>query len=241
MKIILSIYISLTCIGIALAQNISAIKQGETLEKVRQNAPFHFIHRTIDTTSLIFIGTFRASGNGNKSSIELLYNTIQSASKKNGANSFKLISVKRNQEQEYGELVLETYYSTEETIHRSEESKRKNLIYIFSGESKGDGKVSTFKINDVRKELENGKYMRLELAEGEEIKISKGGITGTTAWFTGKADKPATYLSLTGFGVGPGVGQPGTVGLSFNTGRIYPMDKNLGELLTYILERVEYH
>lgn len=237
MRTILFIYLTLVTLTVSHSQDVELVKIGTTLKKVKQYAEFHFLHKDIDTTALTFVGTFKASGIGNKSYFENLYFSIESAAKKIGANSFRVVNIKRTEEKDVSELMLETYFSPESTIIQSNNLKEKNLVFIFSSERKTSNKTMIFKVNDEQKELSGGKYLTYELSEGEKIKISKGGLTGATAWLTGKKDEQSTYLSLTGFGLGPSVPPPGTIGLSFNTGRIYPMDKNLGELLTLILER----
>lgn len=238
MRAILTIYLTLLTFTVSLSQDIELIKAGTTSTKVKQYVEFHFLHKDIDTTSLTFIGTFKASGIGKKSYFENLYFSIELAAKKIGANSFRVVDFKRTEEEDFSELTLETYASNESTIIQSNNLKDKNLIFIFSTERNTPNKRTTFKVNDEIQEISGGEYLSYKLNEGEEIKISKGGLTGAAAWFVWKEDKPSTYLSLTGFGVGPGA-PAGTVGISFNTGRIYPMDKNLGELLTLILVDAE--
>lgn len=57
-----------------------------------------------------------------------------------------------------------------------------------------------------------------------------------TAWIIYKKDKPASFFSLTGLGLG-GVGIPsGGTGASFNTGRINRINGDIGHLLAMILK-----
>jgi hypothetical protein len=152
-----------------------------------------------------------------------------------GANSFRLISFNRVDEKNSSELTLETYFANDSIVKQSEASKRGNIVYLFAQERKSPGETTTLAVNGEKIELDGGKYLMYELKEGERLKVSKGGIMGTTIWFEWEEGKHARYMSLSGFGVG--VTQPGTVGLSFNSGKISPMNRYFGELLTHILER----
>jgi len=237
MRLVFYLCLTLAVVEFGFAQEVTMIRKGRLLPKVKQNERFYFLHKNIDTTSLIFVGAFEATGFGKESTVVSLYEAIKVTAKKSGANSFQLVSITSGDGQDPGKLVVNAYSSDDATLARSENLKRKNVIYLFSGEKKLDKKVTAFKINNEPEELESGKYVQLDLVEDEKIKISKGGITGMSVTLTGSEDKPATYLSLTGYGVGPGVAQPGTVGISINTGRIYPIESSLGELLTLAFEK----
>lgn len=240
MKRILLLAIALPLFNITFAQQIELLKEGSSLPKVKQPVEFHFLHHDVDTTTMIFVGRFRAYGVDTRSTIEDFYNSIRTEAKKNGANSFKLVRVSRAEATVVGELVLDTYFSSEAVVTESSALKERNAVYVFASEMKSNDKTTAYKVNNERKELAGGRYVRYDLPIGSEIKISKGGISGATAWFTGKEDKPAVYVSLTGMGVGPGVSPTGNgVGISLNSGRITPMDRGLGELLTIALEEVQ--
>jgi len=91
-------------------------------------------------------------------------------------------------------------------------------------------------VNRERREFAYGTYMKWVLKEGEELKLNKGGVTGETMWLNYKQDKPADFVTITGFGLnGP---MPfGATSLSFNTGRFTFIDRNLGHLLTQVLKQ----
>ncbi|RAV98254.1 hypothetical protein [Pseudochryseolinea flava] len=238
-KLTISFLLSMLFV-VTYGQDVELLVQGNTLQRVGINVPFHFIHNKIDTAKLAFIGTFRAYGNNNNGTIENLYNTIQKESKKSGANCFKLIKVTRAQGSRQAELILETYYADMPTLSANSDLKEKNVVYIFSSERKSTDKTTSFKVDNVKKELEGGKYLRYTLAPDGEIKISKGGMAGSSMTFTGEQNRTAIYVSLGGFGLAPGVSPPGGgVALSFNAGKVNRMDSAFGELLTNALERAE--
>jgi len=222
------------------AQEVELLKEGSSLPRIQATAPFNFLHHDVDTTTMMFVGTFRAYGVGAKSTIEKFYNLIRAEALKNGANSFRLVTINRAEATASGELVLETYFSSDEVIVKSKRFKEKNVVFVFSSELRSEQHTTSFRVNNEKQELHGGKYVRYELPAGEELKISKGGVIGASAIFAGKEGREALYLSLSGLGVGPGVGATGNgVGVSFNAGSVNQMDQALGELLTIVLERVQ--
>jgi len=223
---------------VTLAQEIELLKEGSSLPKIKQTAPFYFLHHVVDTTAMMFVGTYRAYGVGTKSTIEKFYNLIRAEALKNGANSFRLVKIYRAEATVPGELVLEAYFSSEDVIAKSKALKEKNAVFVFSSELKSEGQATSFRVNNEKQVLRGGWYARYTLPAGEELKISKGGVIGASAIFAGKEGREAVYLSHSGLGVGPGIGPTGNgVGVSFNAGRVSQMDEALGELLTLVLER----
>ena len=85
--------------------------------------------------------------------------------------------------------------------------------------------------------LKSGTYYKHIRTQGKEVKISKGGLTGMTLWYTLNGNKPNLFLTLTGLGLGGGSVPTDVVGLSFNTGRIQPVQGDLGCLLITILKQ----
>ena len=92
-------------------------------------------------------------------------------------------------------------------------------------------RTMSFKIDNKKTELRPGTYYKYVRTEGKEVKINKGGITGATVFYTLEGNKPDIFLTLSGFGLGGGPMPAGTMGASFNTGRISAIDGNLGCLL----------
>lgn len=240
MRKFLLLAIVLPIFNITFAQQVELLKEGSTLPKVKPSVEFHFLHHDVDTTTMIFVGRFRAYGVGTRSTIEHFYSLIRTEARKNGANSFRLVRVNRAEATVAGELVLDTYFASEASITESNALKERNAVYVFASEMKSGDKTTTYKLNNEKKELAGGMYARYDLPVGSEVKISKGGISGATSWFRGTENRQAVYVSLTGLGVGPGVSPTGNgVGISLNSGRITQMDHNLGELLAIALEPVQ--
>lgn len=117
-------------------------------------------------------------------------------------------------------------------------TQEKNVVYIFASTHHSD-KPSSFKIDNVKKELAGGAYLRRNVDSGQEVKISKGGMMGATMWIRWKQDKPATFLTLTGLGLAETPFTPGQINVGFTMGRISYMDDDLGRLLALLLEKTE--
>jgi hypothetical protein len=77
-------------------------------------------------------------------------------------------------------------------------------------------------------------YLSYQNSVGEEAIVSIGGILGAKVWIVGKEGRLPKHLSVNGFGIGPG--SFNTVSVSFNTGRIYPVDLNFGQFLVKVLK-----
>jgi len=156
-----------------------------------------------------------------------------------GANAFKLNSFKIIDSSNKKILILDTYYGTDTAINLNFKNHVKNIVYIFCDAEKSD-KTYSFKIDNDKKEIKGGTFYKYQNKEGQKVKINKGGFSGATLWINWKENKPATFLTLTGFGLG-GAQLPYNqqFGMSFNTGRINYIDGDLGHLLTALLTQSE--
>jgi len=155
-----------------------------------------------------------------------------------GANSFKLNSFKIIDSNDKKVLILDTYYGTDSVLNLNFKNHEKNIVYIFCDSEKSD-KTYFFKIDNVKKEIKGGTFYKYQNKEGQKVKINKGGFSGATIWIKWEENKPATFLTLTGFGLG---GMPipvGQIGMSFNTGRINYIDGDLGILSAALLTQSE--
>jgi hypothetical protein len=67
--------------------------------------------------------------------------------------------------------------------------------------------------------------------------VGIGGFLGAKVDIYGREERLPVYLSLNGFGIGPG--SFNQISVSFNTGRIYPVEMNFGQFLINILPKKE--
>jgi hypothetical protein len=223
---------------LTIAQNIEVINKSgfQPLEKVDH---FSFIEPITDTTDIKFIATIKVTGETKKEEVAILFYKLKAKAQELGANSFKLNSFKILDSNNKKILILDTYYGTDAAINLNFKNHVKNIVYIFCDAEKSD-KTYSFKIDNVKKEIKGGTFYKYQNKEGQKVKINKGGFSGATLWINWKENKPATFLTLTGFGLGGSqIPYDQQFGMSFNTGRINYIDGDLGHLLAAVLTQSE--
>jgi hypothetical protein len=220
----------------AVAQTVEVIKQSNFV-KTSDDKDFSFIEPATDLHALQHVATIKVSGSDKEASTELLYFKAKRMASELGANSFTLNNYNQTENPPAAVLVLDLYYGSDSTLEANFARHEKNVVYLFGSDRKSTESYS-YKVNSIKQELKAGSFARYELTEEQEqLKINKGGMTGATMWLKWQENKPATFLTLTGFGLGGGEVPYGTVGMSFNTGRIYTIDGNLGHLLVQLMSK----
>ncbi|KFF75414.1 hypothetical protein HX13_04315 [Chryseobacterium sp. P1-3] len=165
-----------------------------------------------------------------------LFTAIAEEAERKGANAYHIVSYKEGGQQNDSELVLDTYSIEETEIDKVSGSLEKNVIYIFGDPSTKENSASNFKINGEKREVKNNALVKVVLKENEEVKITKGGITGMSIWVKWKPEQFNKFYSFSGLGVdGAGFGSNGA-SIVFNTGRIFPVDRDLGYFLIQVLK-----
>lgn len=195
---------------------------------------FAYIEPKADSTKFELVATIKATSKNKKDNIETLYTSILIKAKSIGANCFKLHYYTINDSTKIATLILDTYFGDDSTLNNNFTLHEKNAIFIFCNDKVKETETFGFKVNGEKKQIKSGTFYKAIIEEGKEVKISKGGFTGMTMWYSWEKDKPCTFLTLTSFGVGAGLVPFGTVGLTFNTGRFYPINGDLGTLLTQL-------
>ncbi len=223
--------------NLATAQTIEIIRKSDFQPDYRVN-DFAFLEPVTDTTDIKFIATIKAIGVDKNVDIEQLYFKLKTRAQELGSNFFRLNSFSKSDSINTFILILDTYYGTDSALNRNFQNHEKNVIYIFGNAEKSD-KTYSFKIDNTKKEINGGTFYKHQNKEGQEVKINKGGFSGATIWVKWKENKPATFLTLTGFGLGGAPVPVGQIGISFNTGRINYIDGNLGHLLVLLLTQSE--
>ena len=216
-----------------LAQTVEIVKQADRVKQTA-NMDFAFIEPSTDVNALDFVATIRVTGADKLAGIDIVYTKAKEKAHELGANCFKLSDYQQNENPRQSILTLDVYHGGDSILDINFASHEKNVVYIFGGERKS-AESFVFKVNNIKQELKSGTYYRHENKEGQEVKINRGGLMGATTWIGWRKDKPATFLTLTGFGLGVGAGPDGAVGVAFNTGRINYIDGNLGHLLIQLM------
>lgn len=232
---LLNLLICLLVTSDVFAQDAQMTVLGKYRPAVREESDiFQFILPDTDTAGLGHVATFRAVTGGKKSTIENTFFDITTRGRMLGANCFKLTDFKKDTLGRFT-YFIEAYFCDKPILKKKMDRLPTNKVFVFCSEKQGD-EMYSLKVDDVKKEFKSGTYLAYTLEKEKVLKLSKGGMTGATAKLKYKENKPAIFLTVSGFGLG-GALPSGVVGLSFNTGRITVIDHNLGYLLTYLLEQ----
>ncbi len=229
------IVVILLITNISFSQEIvEIIAKNDTLNKNKDDY-FGYLFQETNLEQAKLVAKVR--GKGKLSRFTEVFNQIKKKTSKIGANSFLVENYNKIDSVTF-EIVLATYFCTDELLKNNFKNIPKNFIYVFGNENFEQNKQKSFKVNGEKQEISSGKYKKFEVKVGEELKINKGGFSGMTLWITGKEDKGSTFLSLTGLGLMGGGYNPVNrgMGITINTGRINPIEPNLGLLLLKIFE-----
>ncbi|MGN6492657.1 MAG: hypothetical protein ACTHLE_11720 [Agriterribacter sp.] len=211
------------------------VSQSSNQNKYGKQTAFSYLENGIDTSMLHYVATYMATLENKKADITSSFFAIKKMANQLGANCFSLKSF-ANDSTGIGSFTLDVFYADEITLTNNSNKHTKNIAYVFCSQNK-DGKIYSLKVDNKKTEFTSGSYLTYELKEGTELKLSKGGFTGATVWLKYQPDRFATFFTITGFGLGGSIPPPGTIGMSFNTGRINYIDRDLGFLLTRLLEK----
>ena len=219
------------------AQNIEVITDTKAnLPKIKK-AEFHFINNEIDTTKITYIGRYKNKViNIKESNIRLLFFQLAREANKNGANAFKLIdySVKQN-DPVSNYLTLDLYFADDKELEKNYTHFPYNMMYVFGNLNNNADKPRKMKFNDEVVLLNPFQYYAYQNKIGQTSTVGVGGFTGGKVWVTGREKNLPDFFSLSGIGVGSA--PAGTAGASLNTGRVYPVDFSLGNVLIRILKK----
>jgi hypothetical protein len=235
MQKIITTFLFLSILNICLSQRLEIIAKS-ILTFPAHNNGVTFLAPQTDTTAIQFVATFKATRQDTMTGAPDQYLLIKKNAQKAGANCIKLKEFSFDSSGS-PTMVIDAYFGTPDVISTNNTYHEKNVVFVFFSERLKD-EVFSLKVNNEKITLSAGTFLKLYLKEGEELKLNKGGFTGVTAKFKYKKDKDAIYLLFTGGGIGGG-GAPamGSVGISFNTGRVREMTEDYGQFLTQTLKR----
>jgi hypothetical protein len=220
--------------NLSFCQKVEFIEKSDTIQKPKDKL-FVYIFPETDLTTSKFVAKVKSTGNLNE--IYSIFQKLENAVQKIGANAFRFDSFKRLDENT-AELTLTAYFCEDNIFDINYKYVPKNKVFIFGSQNLSDFKKQNFKINGEKYEIQSGNYRAFDVKIGEELKINKGGFTGMTFWIKGIEDKSATFLSFTGLGLG-GVSynpQYGSAGININTGRIDRIDPSFALTLLKIFQ-----
>lgn len=237
MQKILIIFLFLLLVKFNIAQNIEIVtnKKLKPLSKDKASA---FIHPKTDTASLQFIASCKGTGKDSMTLPGDLYLLIKTQARALGSNCFILRSFTHDSLNRLF-IHIDAYYATESIMTANKANYETNEVFIFGSEKINKDSFS-LKVNNETKTFRSGTYLKFNLTEGETLKVNKGGFTGTTSKLKYAKERAPDYLMITGTGFALGGGPlppPGTIGITFNTGRMNELTDDYGQFLIQILRR----
>ncbi len=246
MKVELFLKFFLLSIGVStftFSQEVEVLRQVDIagLPKVKN---FIFIEPASDTSKFQFIATFKATAPNNTNSLYNLYKAIRRKAQKCGANSFKLVSFLRSDEENKTVLIFNTFYADSSARVLNFENHEKNVAYILCGEKEESMNSKVFKHNQIEKEIAPGYYYRIELEKHNDVSITSGGHFGDAIWLRWEKNKLNTFLTLSEWAaetqwkwVNYSSGNPYQTILGFSTGNIKSINNSFGYLLLQVLKK----
>jgi len=235
-KMVCLVIILITNVSLATSQTISQIRVGDTTI-TNNKEEFAFLQPSTDTTNLKYIETLRITYQPKKWKpvpVSQLFNDLIKRAKEHNANSFRLHNYVIDAGKKIMIMDIHTYYAPDSIILLNKSNRTQNGIYVFGGEKDDSTKSREILINDTAYEIRGQHYKYIPLKAGQQVKLSKGGLIGTTITLKGRPNRPADFFSLQGFTfVNSQVYQPG-LSVGFSAGVINYVDENLGFLLLQI-------
>ena len=235
MKIILFIILIFTFIKLP-AQDVTILRTSDTTIH-SSDKYFSFIQPATDTSKLIYVKTIRASQKLKKKKqavLSALYAAIREKAKEYNANCFRLNNYGIIDSSKTIFLDLDTYYAEEAVLKVNSNNRPKYGVYILGGESNDTTKSRLLTVNDGEKTIREQSYYFYSLNPGEQLKLSKGGLIGTTATLQGRIDRYVEFYSIGGLTLANSqYYQPG-ISVGFTAGTISFVDEDFGYLLLNI-------
>jgi hypothetical protein len=199
-----------------------------TLAKAQKE--FTYLDTAINKTKIKFIKTFKYSNKDN--AISSLYTYIRFYALSQGANSYSFISFFKDDRTKESTLTLDTYYSCDSIISKCNETQEKNTVYFLSDNLNGN-KSYTFSINNKKKKIKDGNFLKYKISEGETMKFSRNGMSISLSW---QQNSPAQFYTFKKGKIANGPQSYGSVSLYIDSGGFLKIEKNLGFLLIKILK-----
>lgn len=204
---------------------------------------FHYLAEETEVDSSQYVGRIRVSEQVEVATIDEAMNVLRDKAVEVGANAFQVDRVTSSSDTNLVSVQLDIFEVSESVVKQNEERFTDNMVYVF-GDLHPDDDSTSFELNEQSVAVAPLRYIAHQNDVGEETTISIGGfLTGAKLTLQGEEGRPPTYWSLSEFGVGPYTGgrpgPPGGIGASFNTGRVHPVNPNLGRFLVHVLREQE--
>jgi len=231
MKKVLILVLTFFC-AFSYAQEVQVVEQNENYIKKETSGKFEFIDDDFDLTNYEKIVVLKGyTINSGKNTLVSLFNYFWKTSNDYGANAYKIDRIETISDTTH--VQVSSYHFDEIVFENNFRLYPKNKVYVFGDLDVRKGNVKRIRLNKQKVELLPFEYISYQNEVGQYATVGIGGFLGAKVDLYGKEERLPVYLSLNGFGIGPG--NYNEVSLSFNTGRIYPVEINFGQFLINIL------
>jgi len=227
-KLFLS-FLAFTLLSISgYSQKISVIYQDPDFFSKREGNFFFMVHPDLKLDNHLLVATLKGTvTNTHKLNLNTLFDNFKRKANYLGANMFRIDTVARTEHDSITVTINIYQFFKEEAEYSNNKFKDPN-IYIMGELIDEPDYITNLKINKEETFISPLTYLAIELADGEKLKLNKGGFTGTQVTFKGAPDRTPTFVTLGNFTASPSVSPGGGVGVSFSSGTISPVNMHFG-------------
>jgi hypothetical protein len=218
--IVLFLFFSFSVYG----QNVSLVNLNESGIPASEPEAFDYIHHQYELAKDYHIADLHGFlTNSEEAILTDLFNAFWDKSNEVGANAFRFERSERKGDTTFVDISI--YNLDDAEFEKMAAAYPFNMVYVLGDISKKQ-KTRKIKFNGEKIRLSANEYIAYQNQVGEDAILKIGGLLGAKVWIRGKENRPPSFYSLSSFGVGPD--RQGQVGLTLNTGRIYPVPLNFG-------------
>lgn len=244
MKVVLTfLFFVFINVGLIQGQAIEQIYLNQDYTKQEKIKDFEYIDAQMDLSDIDKIADYQIQiDKSGKDNLGSVFGKLWKEASKLGANAYALntISFQNGQYQ----VLLSLYYLNEEQMQENFSYYDQNIVVVFGDlNTTNEEKFKSCKVNGQKVEIAPYTYSLFKNEIGSKIKISVGGLLGSSVSIKGADSKLGSCYSLGGLSLMPSggavVGSGGSgmgVGINISTGNIYPMGLNFGLFVMTILD-----
>lgn len=206
---------------------VEFLVKNDSLPK-KERKDFIYLEKNTDVSNAKYIGRLKVINKQN--SIYMAVYLLKDKAQKKGANSFKFIEFKN--ENNINELVIDAYVINEDIKLINKNNLPKNKLFFFGKDNIEKQTTEEYSLNDDLKQFKSFHYTIVDF--DKEVKIYKGKAFGSSLILKPSGSNNLQFINFSGFGASSTSMASGGAGLSFSGGSIIEMDADYGLLLTNI-------
>jgi hypothetical protein len=196
---------------------------------MQKTKTFDFIDPQLNIDDVKLVAKLKGySVHSKKNNLAKLFNEFWKTANSMSANSYKIDSVFTKNDACF--VILSIYFLSAKKLQENLDLYPKNKVFVHGDIIDKDTRVKKIKVNKESITLSPLEYIGFQNEIDQEIKVNIGGILGATTWIKGSENRMPVHMSFSNFGIGPYIGY-NSIGVTVNTGRIYPVELNMGEFL----------